>query len=56
MEKTTFFVYDLQLCEDAVQMPKYALFWQNLPGSMERMGPYNYVNSGKAKAKPSNCG
>lgn len=45
LEKTTFFVYDMQLCEDAVQMPKYALFWQNLQGFMETPRPYNYVNS-----------
>lgn len=50
MEKTTFFVYDLQLCEDAVKMPKYALFWENLQGWMETVGPYNFVNWGERQS------
>lgn len=50
MEKTIFFVHDLQLCEDAVEMPKYALFWQNLQGFMETMGLYIFVNWGESQS------
>lgn len=46
----------LALCEGEVQVPKCALFWQNLQGFMKTLCPSNYVKSETVKVKPLTCG